>query len=52
MSDAFHQLVRHLVADGDRRAALAGSRARRPLGEMRQTLQPLLTFGLVAARGE
>ncbi|MEU0670912.1 hypothetical protein ABZ508_34410 [Streptomyces lavendulocolor] len=32
---ALHRLVRHLVADGDRRAQLAGRRARRTLGEMR-----------------
>ncbi|MFG3042912.1 hypothetical protein ACGFYZ_39035 [Streptomyces sp. NPDC048330] len=31
---AFHQLVRHLTADGDRRAARAGRRARRKLAEM------------------
>ncbi len=31
---AFHQLVRHLTADGDRRAARAGRRARRTLAEM------------------
>ncbi|RCH65484.1 hypothetical protein DT019_27190 [Streptomyces sp. SDr-06] len=31
---AFHQLVRHLVVDGDRRAATAGRRARRTLVEM------------------
>lgn len=33
-TDALHQLVRHLVADGDRRARLAGRRARRTLAEM------------------
>jgi hypothetical protein len=33
-TDAFHQLVRHLVADGDVRAAKAGRRARRTLSEM------------------
>ncbi|MCZ4125005.1 hypothetical protein [Streptomyces sp. H39-S7] len=33
-TDAFHQLVRHLVADGDCRAAMAGRRARRTLAEM------------------
>ncbi|MCQ9132866.1 hypothetical protein [Streptomyces hilarionis] len=32
--DAFHRLVRHLVADGDVRAAKAGRRARRTLSEM------------------
>ncbi|MFE7614325.1 hypothetical protein [Streptomyces sp. NPDC057496] len=31
---AFHQLVRHLTADGDRRAAGAGRKARRTLAEM------------------
>ncbi|TVL88477.1 hypothetical protein [Streptomyces sp. SAJ15] len=31
---ALHQLVRHLTADGDRRAARAGRRARRTLAEM------------------
>ncbi|WP_328765409.1 MULTISPECIES: hypothetical protein [unclassified Streptomyces] len=31
---AFHQLVRHLTADGDRRAASAGRKARRTLAEM------------------
>ncbi|WP_329625913.1 hypothetical protein OG357_38415 (plasmid) [Streptomyces sp. NBC_01255] len=31
---AFHQLVRHLVVDGDRRAADAGRRARRTLADM------------------
>ncbi|WP_228978449.1 hypothetical protein [Streptomyces sp. DH12] len=30
---AFHRLVQHLVADGDRRARLAGRRARRTLAE-------------------
>lgn len=33
-TDAFHRLVRHLVADGDVRAAKAGRRARRTLAEM------------------
>ncbi|MFF8867832.1 hypothetical protein ACF08B_37970 [Streptomyces sp. NPDC015139] len=33
-TEAFHRLVRHLVADGDARAALAGRRARRTLSEM------------------
>lgn len=33
-TDAFHRLVRHLVADGDSRAAKAGRRARRTLTEM------------------
>jgi hypothetical protein len=33
-TDALHQLVRHLVADGDVRAAKAGRRARRTLAEM------------------
>jgi hypothetical protein len=31
---ALHRLVRHLVADGDARAAKAGRRARRTLAEM------------------
>ncbi|WP_143266283.1 hypothetical protein [Amycolatopsis sp. KNN50.9b] len=31
---AFHQLVRHLVVDGDRRAADAGHQTRRTLAEM------------------
>ncbi|WP_369211209.1 hypothetical protein [Streptomyces flavofungini] len=31
---ALHQLVRHLTADGDTRAAQAGRRARRTLAEM------------------
>ncbi|MFE9637029.1 hypothetical protein [Streptomyces sp. NPDC006463] len=31
---AFHRLVRHLTADGDRRAARAGRKARRTLAEM------------------
>lgn len=31
---ALHQLVRHLTADGDRRAARAGRKARRKLAEM------------------
>ncbi|MFE3581417.1 hypothetical protein [Streptomyces vinaceus] len=31
---AFHQLVRHLVVDGDRRAADAGRKARRTLADM------------------
>jgi hypothetical protein len=34
-SEQFHRLVRHLVADGDDRAARAGRRARRTLREMR-----------------
>lgn len=33
-ADAFHRLVRHLVADGDSRAAKAGRRARRTLAQM------------------
>ncbi|WP_147992836.1 hypothetical protein [Streptomyces sp. t39] len=33
----FHRLVRHLVADGDARAALAGRRARRTLAQMGAT---------------
>lgn len=41
-TDEFHQLVRHLTADGDRRAA--DRRARRTLGEMvpSAALPPLL----------
>ncbi|MFI1177846.1 hypothetical protein [Streptomyces melanogenes] len=31
---ALHRLVRHLTADGDRRAARAGRHARRTLAEM------------------
>ncbi|MDV5143200.1 hypothetical protein R1T08_02465 [Streptomyces sp. SBC-4] len=31
---AFHQLVRHLVVDGDRRGADAGRKARRTLADM------------------
>ncbi|MFJ8855668.1 hypothetical protein [Streptomyces sp. NPDC102437] len=33
-TDAFHQLVRQLVSDGDHRARSAGRRARRTLAEM------------------
>lgn len=33
-TDSFHRLVRHLVADGDLRAAKAGRRARRTLAQM------------------
>ncbi|MEU3407508.1 hypothetical protein ABZ766_26675 [Streptomyces sp. NPDC006670] len=33
-TDTFYQLVRHLVADGDLRAAKAGRRARRTLAQM------------------
>lgn len=36
-TDAFHRLVRDLVADGDSRAAKAGRRARRTLAEMGAT---------------
>ncbi|MFB8442735.1 hypothetical protein ACFC7A_27160 [Streptomyces niveus] len=36
----FHQLVRHLVADGDQRAARAGRRAPRLLSEMKDRLAP------------
>ncbi|MFI5808414.1 hypothetical protein [Streptomyces sp. NPDC051561] len=35
-TDAFHQLVCRLVADGDARAAKAGRRARRTLAQMRR----------------
>lgn len=31
---SFHQLVRHLTADGDRRAARLGRQARRTRGQM------------------
>ncbi|MEW1699453.1 hypothetical protein [Streptomyces sp. NPDC091278] len=43
---ALHQLVRHLVADGDHRAQQKDVRARRTLGEMApgHTRQPLLTL--------
>lgn len=42
--DEFHQLVVHLVGDGDRRAASAGRRVRRTLTEMAPgyTRQPVL----------
>ncbi|GHH55535.1 hypothetical protein [Streptomyces candidus] len=33
-TDSFHQLVRHLVADGDSRAAKASRLARRTLAQM------------------
>ncbi|MFD7498313.1 hypothetical protein ACFV8T_39375 [Streptomyces sp. NPDC059832] len=33
-TDTFHQLVRHLVADGDSQAVKAGRRARRKVAEM------------------
>ncbi|WLQ53782.1 hypothetical protein P8A21_40350 (plasmid) [Streptomyces poriferorum] len=36
-TEAFHRLVRHLVADGDSRAARAGRRARRTLAQMGET---------------
>jgi hypothetical protein len=39
---AFHAIVRHLVADGDRRAAATGHRAPRTLDAMRDRL-PLPT---------
>lgn len=39
-TDRFHRLVRHLVADGDERAALAGRRAPRLLSEMEDRLAP------------
>ncbi|MFE5842007.1 hypothetical protein ACFQ7N_10210 [Streptomyces niveus] len=38
--DRFHELVRHLVADGDQRAARAGRRAPRLLSEMEDRLTP------------
>ncbi|WP_331755869.1 hypothetical protein [Streptomyces sp. NBC_01643] len=43
-TDQFHQLVDHLVADGDDRARAAGRRARRTLTEMAPgyTRQPVL----------
>ncbi|MFI5905237.1 hypothetical protein [Streptomyces cyaneofuscatus] len=55
---SYNQLVGRLVADGDRRAATAGRRARRTLAEMApgQTRQPLLrmtrqlTFAPTAAK--
>lgn len=49
-TDTFHQLVRHLVADGDRRADLAGRRARRKLAEMAPgyVYPPLLTMAASA----
>ncbi|MET9804663.1 hypothetical protein [Streptomyces sp. NPDC006368] len=40
-TDAFHRLVRHLVADGDRRAQHNGRRARRTLAEMAPGHAPL-----------
>lgn len=42
--DDFHQLVRHMVADGDQRAVLAGRRTRRTLAQMSPgyTRQPIL----------
>ncbi|WP_236568723.1 hypothetical protein [Streptomyces sp. MBT58] len=43
-TDSFHQLVRHLVDDGDDRAAGAGRQARRTFAEMApgQVRQPVL----------
>ncbi|MFC9183322.1 hypothetical protein ACFTZJ_21935 [Streptomyces globisporus] len=43
-TDQFHQVVGRLVADGDRRAAAAGRRARRTRADMApgQTPQPVL----------
>ncbi|MER8233197.1 hypothetical protein [Streptomyces sp. NPDC094049] len=43
---ALHQLVRHLVADGDHRALRSGRRARRTLAETAPgyTRQPVLTL--------
>ncbi|WP_406187955.1 hypothetical protein [Streptomyces sp. NBC_01006] len=51
-TDTFQQLVRHLVADGDRRAARAGHRARRTLAEMipGYVSPPLLTLAAPAGR--
>ncbi|MFF2308540.1 hypothetical protein ACFVVP_39325 [Streptomyces sp. NPDC058128] len=51
----FHELVKHLVADGDRRALQSGLRARRTLGQMipghqRRELPALA--GTRSARGE
>ncbi|MCL7382191.1 hypothetical protein [Streptomyces sp. 35G-GA-8] len=51
--DDFHQLVRHLVADGDQRAVRLGGRARRTLDQMSPgtTVQPLLVLtGSAAVR--
>ncbi|MFI5905430.1 hypothetical protein [Streptomyces cyaneofuscatus] len=43
-TDRFHQVVRNLVSDGDRRADAAGRRVRRTLAEMApgRTRQPVL----------
>ncbi|WP_331740578.1 hypothetical protein OG323_37815 (plasmid) [Streptomyces cyaneofuscatus] len=43
-TDRFHQVVRHLVSDGDRRADAAGRQVRRTFAEMApgQTRQPVL----------
>ncbi|WP_327328715.1 hypothetical protein OG735_41350 (plasmid) [Streptomyces sp. NBC_01210] len=45
-TDALHQLVRHLVADGNHRAQAAGQQARRTLAEMtpEYTRSPLLVL--------
>jgi len=45
-TDSFHQLVRHLVVEGDRRAVMTGRRARRTLEEMvpGATVPPLLVL--------
>ncbi|MFJ9214437.1 hypothetical protein [Streptomyces sp. NPDC102264] len=43
---ALHRLVRHLTADGDRRAMRADRRARRTLGQMSpgSTVRPRLVY--------
>ncbi|GAA2264576.1 hypothetical protein GCM10010232_65880 [Streptomyces amakusaensis] len=48
-----HRLVRHLVADGDRRAATLGRRARRTLDDMLPgtTTRPMLLTCRVGVRG-
>ncbi|MGW2680924.1 hypothetical protein [Streptomyces sp. NPDC001436] len=50
-TDSFHRLMRHLVADGDRRADFAGRRARRTLAGMAPgyVCPPLLTMNPTAA---
>ncbi|WP_236246851.1 hypothetical protein [Streptomyces sp. CC210A] len=51
---AFHRLVRHLVVDGDRRARLAGRRARRTFAEMApgRSRARLLSAGRAVAAAE
>ncbi|MER5966838.1 hypothetical protein [Streptomyces sp. NPDC002057] len=51
----FHQLVKHLVADGDHRARKAGHPARRTLGQMHpghQRPEFLTMTGAGSVRGE